>query len=143
LFVAHEEAINRLLSKAAPSVVQKIPSIYARLDEGDTEAISQAMTSCRRMIDAFADHVSPPAAAPVQVDGVQVSLKKDKVLNRIQQYLVQNMTSESRRDRLNKTLRAIYERVSTGVHSDVSAQEARSLFLATYLTLGEILTATG
>jgi hypothetical protein len=34
----------------------------------------------------------------------------------------------------------LYDRVSTGVHSDVDAQEAINLFFNTYLLLGEILT---
>jgi hypothetical protein len=34
----------------------------------------------------------------------------------------------------------LYDRVSATVHSDVTLEEARSLFLETYLLLGEIIT---
>ena len=33
----------------------------------------------------------------------------------------------------------LFDRVSSGVHNDVSVSEARALFLNTYLLLGEIL----
>jgi hypothetical protein len=47
--------------------------------------------------------------------------------------------SSSRRDRLNKNLGALYDRVSAGVHADVTVDEAQALVLNTYLLLGEIL----
>ncbi|KCV45596.1 hypothetical protein L506_0498 [Bordetella bronchiseptica GA96-01] len=33
----------------------------------------------------------------------------------------------------------LFDRVSSGVHKDISSEEARALFLNTYLFLGEIL----
>ncbi len=40
---------------------------------------------------------------------------------------------------LIRTFPNLYARVSTGVHADVSIEEAQSLFLNCYLLLGEIL----
>ena len=40
---------------------------------------------------------------------------------------------------LRRTLGDLYDRVSTGVHGDVTSDEARFLFLNTYLYLGEVL----
>lgn len=50
--------------------------------------------------------------------------------------------SSTRRSRLRRRLRDLYERVNAGVHSDVSSQEAEFLFLDTYLLLGEVLGLT-
>jgi hypothetical protein len=70
------------------------------------------------------------------------NIGSDKVLNRINLYLRDNLSSETRRDRLNKTIRLIHDRSSAGSHSDITLDEARSLFLQTYIILGEILQAT-
>lgn len=140
IFRDHQIAIDRLLIASAADVLEKIPSITARLAEGDTEAISQAMNSCRRMVKALADAKQPGENREVG-DGDRYSIATDKVLNRIKYYLSQHCTSESRRDRLNRNLRAIWERTAAGAHSDISSEEARALFLQTYLTLGETLDA--
>ena len=96
------------------------------------------MTSCRRIIDAFADALFPAIDVPVMVDGQPLDSSKDKPRNRLRAYMAENMASKSRRDRLNKNLGELYSKVSAGVHADVAIDEARALVLNTYLFLGEI-----
>ena len=143
VFSDHKTAIDSLLAASAGDAIKKVPAIYGRLSEGDPEAISQALNSCRRMIKSFGDAVYPGKEGSVEVEGQSYQVGSDKVLNRIKLYLRDRCSSSSRRDRLNKNLRDIYDRASAGSHSDVNGDEARSLFLATYLSLGEILLASG
>jgi len=142
IFERHKIAIDELLKTDADEVLKKIPAIYDRLAAGDQEAISQALNSVRRMIKAFADSVYPPDEGTVELDGTSYSIGSDKVLNRIKLFLNSKCTSSSRCQRLNKTIRFIHERASAGTHSDVMPEEARTLFLHTYLILGEILSAS-
>ncbi len=142
IFEQHQVAIDNLLSVSAPEVLEKIPSISDRLAAGDVEAISHAMSSCRRMIDALADAVYPPSDKPENIGGHEIPVTKDKYLNRIYVALWKRCASESRRKRLNQSLHRINEKASSGTHDDISAGEARALFLSTYLVLGEILEAT-
>ena len=100
------------------------------------------MNTCRRIINAFADAVYPPREEKLRLDGTEYDLGKEKYLTRIYVLLREKCTSESRRQRLNKTLREVHERVSAGVHSDVTLEEAKTLFLQTYLTIGEIILCT-
>lgn len=141
IFSDHKAAIDSLLAVSAGDAIKKVPAIYGRLAEGDSEAISQALNSCRRMIKSFADAVYPAQEGSVEMDGHSYQVGSDKVLNRIKLYLRDRCASSSRRDRLNRSLRDIYDRASAGSHSDVTGDEARSLFLATYFSLGEILLA--
>lgn len=140
LFEAARREIDALLAPLGGQALEKIESITERLAAGNSEAVSQAMSTCRRLIDRFADAVYPPADVSVVRDGQQIEIKKSNVLNRINLYIVDNSESASRRHRLKQVLRGIYERVSAGVHDDVSPSEARFLFLETYVVLGEILT---
>lgn len=141
IFERHKTAIDELLKTNADEVLRKIPAIYDRLVAGDQEAISQALNSVRRMIKAFADSVYPPGEGTVKLDDTSYSIGTDKVLNRIKLFLNSKCTSSSRCERLNKAIRHIHERASAGTHSDVMPEEARALFLHTYLVLGEILSA--
>ncbi len=141
IFEANESSVANLLRQAAPEAFDKIPAIGDRLLAGDPEAISQALNSCRRMIKAFADALYPPSDASVTVDGQTYEIGADKALNRIHLFLKSRNPSASRTERLIKNLRQIHERASAGSHADVTVDEARNLFLQTFLTLGEILSA--
>lgn len=68
-------------------------------------------------------------------------LTQQQVLNRIDEHL-KKCSSKTRRERLSRAVRALYDRASAGVKNDITPGEAQSLFLATYLTLGEIAEAT-
>jgi hypothetical protein len=139
IFENYKENIDRLLADKCGDVLEKIPHIFDRLSNNDKEAISHALTTCRRIIDNFADAISPPTDKTTEINGNTLSLKKDKVQNRINAYIAQKIDSNSRKKKLRQTLSNLYERVSTGVHSDVDPNEAKSLFLETYLFLGEVI----
>jgi hypothetical protein len=142
IFRCYQVEIDVMLQQSARDVLEKIPSITGRLAQGDGEAISQAMASCRRMIDAFVDAVQAGSDEEVELGGKKARITADKVLNRLEYHLNKKCPEVGRRERLNKNVRAIWGRVCAGVHSDVTTGEARALFLQTYLTLGEILEAT-
>jgi hypothetical protein len=138
IFSSYKQAIDVALIGTASDVVEKIPAVYDRLSSGDPEAISQALTTCRRMIHGFADAFYPPTDKTVKVEGKDVSLGEKNYLNRINALVDEHCTSTSRRQRLRKTIREIHERVSAGVHDDVTLDEAKALFVQVYLILGEI-----
>lgn len=114
--------------------------MVARLSDTNKESISQALTTCRRIVDSFADHILPPSEETIQIGDKVLSLKADKPLNRLNAYVHLNCESESRKKKIRQNLQNLYDRISTGVHSDIDAQEARNLFFNVYLVLGEILT---
>jgi hypothetical protein len=76
----------------------------------------------------------------VEVDGKAVPLNAANPRARINEYIKGQTSSKSRRTKLQQTLANLFNRVSTGVHNDVTPEEAQSLFLQTYLFLGEVLT---
>jgi hypothetical protein len=140
IFSKHRTTLDNALRSVAPDVLEKIPAIYDRLSVAadDPEAVSQAMISCRRMVVALADVVCPSSPTSVtDAEGNDHRLTKAEPLNRLQQFLSLTCSSASRRDRLTKTLRLLHDRLSAGAKATVSVDEAQSLFLLTYLTLGE------
>jgi len=139
IFEKYKSDIDTLLSSHCGPVLEQIPAVMSRLAEGSSEAVSQALATTRRIIDAFADSIFPPQDTPITIDGNEISLGPNRHLNRINAFVSQRVSSKSRRTKIRQNLTNLYERVSTGVHSEISPDEARALFLNCYLLLGEVL----
>ncbi len=139
IFEKYKTGVDALIGEHAGNVLQKIPSVINRLAENDEEAISQALNTCRRIVDAFANSIYPPSEGEAELDGSKLKIDESKVLNRINLYVAAKTSSKSRRQKIRQNLGNLYDRVSVGVHKDVGSVEANSLFLNTYLLLGEIL----
>ena len=91
-----------------------------------------------------ADHVFPARDEPYEIaPGTTLAVGQPNVLNRIQAHVREAGAPEGRRDRLRRTLKELYGRCSAGTHADVSVEEARFVFLQTYVVLGEILSLGG
>jgi hypothetical protein len=139
IFERYKRDVDTLISTTCGDVLEQIPAVMYRLADGDSEAISQALTTVRRIIDSFADSIFTPSDETKQMNGNDVSLGANRHQNRINAYVYQRINSKSRKTKIRQNLSNLYDRVSTGVHNDVSPEEASSLFLNTYLLLGEVL----
>ncbi len=139
IFENYKQDVDNLIIEHCHDVIKQIPAVINRLSEGDLEAISHALTSVRRIIDAFADSIFPPQDGKFKIGDNELSLDASKHQNRINVYVYERVESKSRKDKIRQNLANLYSRVSAGVHQDVTAEEARSLFLNCYLLLGEIL----
>ena len=141
LFVEAQSAIDGALTTASGTALSKMEQVSERLRNRDPEAVSHALTTCRRLIDSCADYVFPPRAEPyVTRTGSSIEVGAQQVLNRLNAYIDSQEKSAGRRDRLRRSLKDLYSRCSAGTHAEVAHQEARFVFLQTYVVLGEILT---
>ncbi len=138
-FKVYKRDVDALIAEKAGDVLSKFPSVMARLKEGDVEAVSQALATCRRILEAFADAIFAPTDDVYELGGNRLTLDASKHQNRINVFIAQRTESSSRRVRLRQNLGNLFDRVSTGVHNDVTVEEAYSLFLNVYLFLGEVL----
>jgi len=139
IFETYRETIDLKLTEECGDILDKIPAVINRLSENDPESISQALLTCRRIIDVFADKISPASDEVFEIGGNKLSLTKDKVQNRINVYVHTKTESDSLRKKIRQNLSNLYERVSSAVHNDVTSNEAKALFLNTYLLIGEII----
>lgn len=143
LFADIQGRVDGSLAEASGSALQKIESVSDRLRDGDPESVSQALTTCRRLIDSCADHVFPAQEEPYAIGAeATLSVGQQNVLNRLQAYTHQCGIPKGRRDRLRRTIADLYSRCSAGTHADVTVDEARFVFLHTYIAMGEVLTLT-
>jgi hypothetical protein len=77
IFEMYKRDLDIRLSAVASDVLAKFPAIYARLVDNDPEAISQALNSCRRVIDAFADALVPSSDLKVQLDQEEIAISNE------------------------------------------------------------------
>jgi hypothetical protein len=95
------------------------------------------------MIDSFANAILPAQETDWNNGGTIIRLGAKQHQNRLNYYVHLHCSSASRQKKLRQNLANIYDRVSTGVHADVSAPEAKALLLATYLYFGEVISLEG
>lgn len=139
MFETARQDVDARLALLGGDALTKIASINERLRAGDLEAVSHAMTTARRLIDSVADSVFPGRVEPYMIGDESLVVDNSKVLNRLNAFMHQSGVTGGRRSRLRRALGDIYERVSKGVHNDVDVEEARFVFLLTYVTLGEVV----
>jgi hypothetical protein len=139
MFEAARKDVDARLAHLGGDALTKIASINDRFRAGDSEAISHAMTTARRLIDSVADSVFKARSEPYAIGDESFAVDESRVLNRINAFLHLKGVTAGRRQRLRRTLGDIYGRVSKGVHDDVDIEEARFVFLQTYVVLGEVV----
>ncbi|AMF92408.1 hypothetical protein AL536_02705 [Vibrio fluvialis] len=139
IFEGYKREVDHLISENCGDVLEQIPTVMERLSSGNAEAISHALTTCRRVIESFADSIFPASDETMNIGGNELKLDASKHQNRINAYIHQRCESKSRKQRFRQNLANLFDRVSTGVHKDVTPEEAKALFLNTYLFLGEVL----
>ncbi len=81
IFEQYKASVDVKLAQKAADVLAKVPSIYSRLANGGPEEVSQALTTCRRIIHSFADAHYPAVEEQANADGVK--LGPEHYLNRI------------------------------------------------------------
>lgn len=139
IFESYKREVDHLITENCGDMLEQIPTVMERLSSGNSEAISHALTTCRRIIESFADSIFPPSDETMKIGGNDLKLDASKHQNRINAYIHQRCDSKSRKQRFRQNLANLFDRVSTGVHKDVTTEEAKALFLNTYLFLGEVL----
>ena len=139
IFEEYQTDVDAILAAKAAKAFERLPQAFQRLGAGDSEAISHALTTCRRVVESFSDSVFPPRKEPFHMGTEKMEVGHAQPRNRLRAYIYERIGKSSRYDRLNKTLSSLSDRLSSGVHSDVDVGEARALVLQTYLLLGEIL----
>jgi len=139
IFERYKREVDVLIAESCGNVLSQMPAVIDRLAEAQPEAVSQALTTCRRIVESFADSLFPPTEETIEIGGNTLNLGPDKHQNRINAFIHRHTDSQARKKRLRQNLANLFDRVSTGVHADVTLEEAKALFLNTYLLLGEIL----
>ncbi len=145
--------VDGLLASSAPDVLDQFNVAFRRLREAasrdsDAEAdeeLSQALTSCRRILKAVVDVIQPADPAMAKSNDGHL-LTDENYKNRLFEFLKAGIASNSFQSVLIKDGESLYERfgsidslTSKGVHARVALDEAEFCALHVYMLAGELL----
>ena len=115
-----------------------------RADSSHPEEWSQAAASCRRALEALADHVAPAQETPAP------HLTKAAYRNRLAEFVKSRAKNEGRGrlilaevDATESRCKALDELANKGVHDEISKDELQVTIVHLYLLAGEILALAG
>lgn len=146
IFESAREQVDNFVRVNCPKAAEQLVAINERMQENLPESRSGALTSCRRLLMTVADSVFPPQSNDwIDSKGKLRKVGTEEYKNRLLAFADNQIGSHSSYliltaeiEHLAARLDAVYEKVSKGVHTDVSTDEARLAVIQTYLFIGEI-----
>jgi hypothetical protein len=134
-----------------PDAVQRLSAAYENLRSDNPEDWSNAVHSCRRILQDLADAVFPPRdeERTVNVDGKTQSIKlgKEHYINRIMAFVQDSSDSKRFEELVGSHLAFLGNRIDSVFHAAqkgshgtiVRREEADRYVVYTYLLVGDIL----
>jgi len=147
IFQETRETVDTFLQEnCEKDVKEKLLAINERLREDNKEAYSQALLSCRRILESIADSIYPPKDEPyIGKDGKKHEIGKNNYVNRILAYIEHNSSSQTKTQlqltnfqHLVARLDALNDESQKGVHDKITKEEARLTIIQMYLFIAEI-----
>lgn len=152
VFSRVRERVDATIGEIIPEAVKRLTAVYENLRSENSEDWSNAVHSCRRILQDLADAVFPPTneTRELRIEGKvrQVKLGRENYVNRIVAFVQDSTGSERFQDIvgshlsfLGNRLDSIVEAANKGSHDNiVSREEADRYVVYTYLLVGDILT---
>lgn len=142
--------VDKKIGDIIPDAVKRFSAVYENLKSKNNEDWSNAVHSCRRILQDAADALYPAREDKViEVGGKKktISLGADNYINRLVAYVEENATSKrfdeivgSHMKYLGERLDSIFKAAQKGSHDVISTQdEADRYVIYTYLVIGDIL----
>jgi hypothetical protein len=146
IFDAARSETDTFIRSFAPKAAEQLLAVNERMKERKPEALSQALTSCRRLLTTIADVVFPARSEPwLDGSGRPRPVGQEQYVNRLLAFLERSISSKGTRainlaqiNDLSARLDALSDKASKGVHVEVSDGEARLLVIQTYLFIAEV-----
>src|SRR5215208_4048623 len=151
VFNRTRERVDSAIGVTVPDAIQRFSAVYKNLQSENPEDWSNAVHSCRRILQDLADAVFPPQDEDrtVMVSGKEqaVRLGKDNYINRIIAFVEDSSHSKRYEHLVGSHLKFVGERLDSifkaaqkGSHDTiVSREEADRYVIYTYLIVGDIL----
>lgn len=139
--------VNNFFKARSDDVFLKLQKAAQLAASSDLEDSALLLTEVRRALKAAADFFYPPVAQKVVcADGTERLLGEEQYLNRLQEFLAQQLDRSTATDLLRAELdhlavffRRLNEIASKGVHGAVTAAEARQGLVGLYFFLFNVL----
>jgi hypothetical protein len=151
IFTRVRAQVDRAIGEVVPNAVQRFTAVYDNLRSDNPEDWSNAVHSCRRILEDLADAVFPATAETRTKQAgkkeLAIQLGKDNYVNRLIAFIEDNSISTRFREIVGSQLAYVGDRLDSvfkaaqkGSHDTiVSRSEADRYVVYTYLLVGDIL----
>jgi len=155
VFSVVRQAVDSDVGDIVPGAVQKFVSVHDNLRSENPEDWSNAVHSCRRILQDLAAAFFPPQDQPrITPSGKEIALGADNFINRLVCYAEDCSHSERFNEIVGSHLRflgdrldAVFHAAQKGSHAVVTREEANRYVVYTYMLVGDLLslhrTSTG
>ena len=146
VFSTIREKVDARVASIVPMAVQQFSAVHDNLRSENPEDWSNAVHSCRRILQAVADVLFPATEESRTSGKKEIKLGPDQYINRLACY-ADDMSSSKRFQEivgshlgfLGDRLDAVFEAAQKGSHYTVNRDEANRYVLYTYMLVGDIL----
>lgn len=152
-FEEYQERVDGYFSSMLTTTVQKLNAIKDLMEDENPERYAQVLTSCRRLWTEVAktlfNEVLPnykektfktKSGKEIDISGDHDNNKLSAVIETLQSKATKNSIVGSEILYLIDWMEQINNRQSTGVHSEITREQALQCIIHTYIALGDILT---
>ena len=152
VFEEYQTKVDSYFTSMPTSTLQKLNAIEDLMEDGNPERYAQVLTSCRRLWSETAkqlfEEVLPnytektfktKSGKDIDISGDHDNNKLSAVIETLQAKATKNTLVGSETLYLIDWMEQINNRQSTGVHSDVTREQAMQCIIHTYIALGDIL----
>lgn len=137
-----KEAIDDRLLDLNPLIAEQLMLAFKSVSSNKEEEWAQALTTCRRLLEALADQLYPPKKE--KISGRSVG--QTQYVNRLWAFMEESIESESNKalakshiDFLGSWLENVNKLTNKGVHAELERLEAVKSVFHTYLVIADIL----
>lgn len=147
IFSQIKSEVDDKLQILVPDALSQLTAAFNRLRDGDGEDLSQALSTCRNILNAFANAVYPARKGTVKLsDDTKLSVGENSYKNRIIAFIDEKTVSKSdakltiaRAHDLAGRLTQVHRVLSKGAKNTISKGEAQRYVIETYMLLGTLL----
>ena len=152
IFEEYQEKVSLYFSDLSTTILQKLSAIEDMMEDGNPERYSQVLTSCRRLWEDTARQLfaellpehkdkffKTRSGKEIDVSGDHYNNRLSAVVETLQGKAAKNTLVGSEMIYLVDWLEQINNLQSSGVHSDVTREQAMQCIIHTYIALGDIL----
>ena len=154
VFARYREQVDLAFSELSKETLLKLQAIEGKINSGNPEMYSQALTTCRRLFEStaveliskhFPDYkdkvYKTKSGAEIDVSGNHYKNKLSAVIEKLEGKSMKKTLVGSNVIYLLDWIDNLSNLQCEGVHSDITKEDAERCILQTYMCLGDILTS--
>ena len=147
IFYSNLEFVKKRIVNIVPNEVNKLNSIIENLKSSNKEDWSNAVHSCRRLLESVADAIFPPRKEPLKINGKNIKVGQNNYINRLIAFVSEKQLSSTYSNVVGTNLKFLGDRLDAiskatqkgSHHIFKRKKEAEQYFIYTALVLSDIL----